>query len=152
MDASSNTGTVVALSGGTGGAKLVLGLSRILPAGNLIVIANTADDFEHLGLCISPDLDTLMYTLAGVADPIKGWGRGSETWQFMKALETLGGPTWFQVGDSDLATHIERTRRLAAGQLLSTVMDDFRRILGIPTRILPMSDDPIRTCIYTAQG
>lgn len=153
MDESSDeSGTVVALSGGIGGAKLVLGLSRVLPPGSVTAIANTGDDFEHLGLAISPDLDTLLYTLAGVADPIKGWGRSSETWQFMKALESLGGPTWFQLGDSDLATHIERTRRLAAGQTLTTVIDDFRCHLGIPTRIVPMSDDPVRTCIYTAQG
>ena len=147
-----NDGKVVALSGGIGGAKLVLGLSRVLAPGCLTVVANTGDDFEHLGLSISPDLDTVLYTLGGVADPIKGWGRSGETWTFMKALESLGGPTWFQLGDSDLATHVERTRRLAAGETLSTIIDDFRGRLGIASRLLPMSDDPVRTQVRTAKG
>src|SRR5436190_10394469 len=144
-----HSGSVIALSGGIGGAKLALGLSRILPPGTLTVIANTGDDFAHLGLAISPDIDTLLYTLAGVADHIKGWGRAAETWQFMKALEALGGPTWFQLGDSDIATHIERTRRLMAGESLSRVTDSFRHHLGIASRILPMSDDPVSTRIHT---
>src|ERR1700688_3581748 len=97
---------VVALSGGVGGAKLALGLSRIMPANELLVVANTGDDFEHLGLSISPDIDTLLYTLGGIADPVKGWGRKGETWTFMNALEALGGPVWFQLGDGDLATHV----------------------------------------------
>src|SRR5262249_60094901 len=105
---------VVTLSGGIGGAKLALGLSRIIDPVDLVVIANTGDDFEHLGLSISPDLDTLMYTLAGLDDPQRGWGRRDETWTFMAALEKLGGETWFQLGDGDLATHVERTRRLQA--------------------------------------
>ena len=100
-------GSVVALSGGIGGAKLALGLSRVVPPERLIVVANTGDDFEHLGLSISPDLDTLMYTLAGVNDPEKGWGRRDETWTFMAKLAALGGETWFQLGDGDLATHVE---------------------------------------------
>src|SRR5207244_4590146 len=98
-------GIVLALSGGIGGAKLALGLSRVLPPERLIVVANTGDDFEHLGLAISPDLDTLMYTLAGLSDPERGWGRRDETWTFMAALAALGGETWFQLGDGDLATH-----------------------------------------------
>lgn len=150
--AASATGTVVALSGGIGGAKLALGLSRVLAPGCLTVVANTGDDFEHLGLSISPDLDTLLYTLGGVADPDKGWGRRSETWTFMKALAALGGPAWFQLGDGDLATHVERTRRLAAGEALSTIMDDFRRRLGIASPLVPMSDDPVRTRVRTAEG
>lgn len=145
-------GQVVALSGGVGGAKLVVGLSRALEPGCLTVVANTGDDFEHLGLSVSPDLDTLLYTLGGIDDPVKGWGRRDETWTFMKALGLLGGPIWFQLGDGDLATHIERTRRLAAGEPLSAIMDDFRRRLGIASRILPMSDDPIRTKVRTAEG
>jgi LPPG:FO 2-phospho-L-lactate transferase len=145
-------GTVVALSGGIGGAKLVLGLSRVLPPGALTVVANTGDDFEHLGLSISPDIDTLLYTLAGLSDTARGWGRRDETWTFMKALGALGGETWFQLGDADLATHVERTRRLAAGEPLSAIIDDFRVRLGITARLLPMSDDAVRTKIRVDGG
>jgi LPPG:FO 2-phospho-L-lactate transferase len=144
--------SVVALSGGVGGAKLALGLSRILPAGDLIVIANTGDDFEHLGLAISPDIDTLMYVLAGMDDPERGWGRRDETWTFMQALAALGGETWFTLGDGDLATHVERTRRLRAGERLSHITGDFCRRLGIATRIIPMSDDKVRTRLRIAEG
>jgi len=139
------TSHVLALSGGIGGAKLALGLSRVLAPGQLTVVANTGDDFEHLGLAISPDLDTLLYTLAGLDDPVRGWGRRDESWAFMAAFEALGGETWFQLGDADLATHIERTRRLKAGDSLTAVTDDFRRKLGVGSRLLPMSDDPVRT-------
>jgi LPPG:FO 2-phospho-L-lactate transferase len=141
---------VLALSGGVGGAKLALGLYRILPPGTLTIVANTGDDFEHLGLAISPDLDTLLYTLSGNDNPELGWGRRGETWTFMAALEALGGATWFRLGDGDLATHIERTRRLAAGEKLSSITDDFRRRLGIAARLVPMSDDPVRTRLHTA--
>src|SRR3954463_10156124 len=105
VDSVPDTRPVLALSGGIGGAKLVLGLSRVLPPGALTVVANTGDDFEHLGLSISPDIDTLLYTLAGLSDTARGWGRRDETWTFMKALGALGGETWFQLGDADLATH-----------------------------------------------
>jgi LPPG:FO 2-phospho-L-lactate transferase len=145
-------GIVLALSGGIGGAKLALGLSRVLPPDRLIVVANTGDDFEHLGLSISPDLDTLMYTLAGLSDPDKGWGRRAETWTFMAALAALGGETWFQLGDGDLATHVERTRRLAAGEPLSRITEDFCRRLGVRPKILPMSDDGVRTRVRCAEG
>ena len=145
-------GYVLALSGGIGGAKLALGLNRVMPPERLIVVANTGDDFEHLGLAISPDLDTLMYTLAGLADPDKGWGRRAETWTFMAALGALGGETWFQLGDGDLATHVERTRRLAAGETLSRITADFCRRLGVVPRILPMSDDRVRTRLRCAEG
>lgn len=145
-------GRVVALSGGIGGAKLALGLYRVLPPESLTVIANTGDDFEHLGLMVSPDLDTLLYTLAGLDNPETGWGRRGETWTFMAALETLGGATWFKLGDGDLATHVERTRRLRAGESLGAVTDDFRRRLGIAARLLPMSDDPVRTRLLTDAG
>ena len=148
----SDSGRVLALSGGVGGAKLALGLYRILPPETLTVVANTGDDFEHLRLSISPDLDTLLYTLSGQANPELGWGRRDETWIFMAALERLGGETWFRLGDGDLATHIERTRRLAAGERLSSVIDDFRRRLGIAARLLPMSDDPVRTRLDTDRG
>ena len=144
--------SVVALSGGVGGAKLALGLARVLAPGELMVVANTGDDFEHLGLAISPDLDTLLYTLAGLDNPETGWGRRGETWTFMAALAALGGETWFRLGDGDLATHVERTRRLAAGEPLSVITDDFRRRLGIAARIVPMSDDRVRTRVSTDEG
>jgi LPPG:FO 2-phospho-L-lactate transferase len=143
---------VVALSGGIGGAKLALGLARIMAPADLLVVANTADDFEHLGLAISPDLDTLMYTLAGLDDPQRGWGRRDETWTFMAALAALGGETWFRLGDGDLAVHVERTRRLAAGESLSAITADFCRRLGVATRIVPMSDDRVRTRLRTNEG
>jgi LPPG:FO 2-phospho-L-lactate transferase len=145
-------GPVLALSGGVGGAKLALGLYRVLPSDTLTVVANTGDDFVHLGLSISPDLDTLLYTLAGEANPELGWGRRDETWSFMAALEKLGGDTWFRLGDGDIATHVERTRRLSDGQSLSAIIDHFRRQLGISARILPMSDDPVRTRLDTNHG
>lgn len=145
-------GPVLALSGGVGGAKLALGLYRVLPPGMLTVVANTGDDFEHLGLMVSPDLDTLLYTLSGQANPELGWGRRGETWTFMAALEALGGDTWFHLGDGDLATHVERTRRRDAGESLSAVMDGFRRRLGIEARLLPMSNDRVRTRLRTAQS
>jgi LPPG:FO 2-phospho-L-lactate transferase len=149
---SAQQGHVVALSGGIGGAKLVLGLSRIMPPADLLVIGNTSDDFEHLGLAVSPDLDTIMYTLAGLDDPQRGWGRRDETWTFMSALARLGGETWFQLGDGDLATHVERTRRLHAGESLSTITADFCRRLGIATRVVPMTDDAVRTRLETDRG
>ncbi|MFO1302161.1 MAG: 2-phospho-L-lactate transferase [Burkholderiales bacterium] len=143
---------VLALSGGIGGAKLALGLSRVLPDGALTVLANVGDDFEHLGLAICPDIDTLLYTLAGLADPERGWGRRDETWHFMAALEALGGPAWFRLGDADLALHVERTRRLAEGATLREVTETLRRRLGVASRILPASDDPVRTRLHTSQG
>ena len=136
-----------------GGAKLALGLARVLPGGDLVAIrVNTGDDFEHLGLAISPDIDTVMYTLAGLDDPQRGWGRRDETWTFMFALASLGGETWFRLGDGDLAVHIERTRRLRAGDTLSAITADFCRALGIAARICPMSDDPVRTRLDTDRG
>jgi LPPG:FO 2-phospho-L-lactate transferase len=144
--------SVVALSGGVGGAKLALGLYRSLPPDTLTVIANTGDDFEHLGLQISPDLDTLLYTLSGQDNPELGWGRRGETWTFMAALEALGGETWFRLGDGDLATHVERTRRRKSVESLSSIIDEFRRRLGINARLLAMSDDPVRTRLRTQEG
>jgi LPPG:FO 2-phospho-L-lactate transferase len=152
LSASGETGDgfVLALTGGIGGAKLCLGLQRVLPAGALRIIVNTGDDFEHLGLAISPDVDTTLYTLAGLANTEVGWGRQDETWSFMSVLETLGGPTWFRLGDGDLALHVERTRRLAAGETLTAVVADIARRFGIAARIMPMSDDPVRTMVLTA--
>src|SRR5947209_2356031 len=144
--------TVLALSGGVGGAKLALGLYRILAPDTLTIVANTGDDFEHLGLSISPDLDTLLYTLSDQDNPELGWGRRDETWTFMAALAALGGETWFRLGDGDLATHLERTRRLADGERLSAITAHFCRRLGIATRIVPVSDDAVRTRLRTTEG
>jgi LPPG:FO 2-phospho-L-lactate transferase len=143
-------GFVLALTGGVGGAKLCLGLQRVLPPGALRIIVNTGDDFEHLGLAISPDVDTTLYTLAGLANTELGWGRQDETWSFMSALATLGGPAWFRLGDGDLALHVERTRRLAAGETLTAIVADIARRFGIAARVMPMSDDPVRTIVRTA--
>ena len=146
------SGTCVALSGGVGGAKLALGLSRILAPAQLDIIVNTGDDFEHLGLMICPDLDTLTYTLAGLNNTETGWGRAGETWTFMTSLGALGGESWFQLGDGDLAIHVERTRRLAAGKPLSRVTAELTARLGIEFSVIPMSDDPVRTFVETAAG
>ncbi len=143
---------VLALCGGIGGAKLALGLYRYLAPGTLTVAVNTGDDFEHLGLHISPDIDTVLYTLSGIDSPETGWGRANETWTFMAALETLGGETWFRLGDGDLALHVERTRRLRAGESLTKVCDAFARSFELNARILPMSDDPLRTVVETPEG
>jgi LPPG:FO 2-phospho-L-lactate transferase len=146
------TGHVVALCGGVGGAKLAQGLGMALPPEELSIVVNTGDDFRHLGLCISPDLDSVMYALAGLSDPVRGWGRRNETWTFMEALEGLGGEIWFQLGDGDLAMHVERTWRLAQGAPLSNVTAHLCRALGIAIRVLPMSDDPVRTRVRTDEG
>lgn len=143
---------IIALSGGIGGAKLALGLSRVLPAEELLIIANTGDDFEHYGLSICPDTDTLLYTLAGLDNPKLGWGRADESWAFMETLASLGGADWFRLGDRDLALHVLRSHRLRAGDSLSAITDDVRQRLSIGPRILPMSDDPVRTKIGTDRG
>jgi LPPG:FO 2-phospho-L-lactate transferase len=147
-----SSGSVVVLSGGAGGAKLVEGLYRILAPGMLTVIVNTGDDFRHLGLWISPDVDTTLYTLAGLADPERGWGRCDESWNFMKALAELGGETWFKLGDRDLALHVERTRRGQAGESLSAITAALAQALGVRARVLPMSDDTVATLIETDAG
>jgi len=143
---------VVALAGGVGGARLVDGLAQLLPGEDLTVVVNTGDDFEHLGLTICPDLDTVCYTLAGLANPETGWGQARETWNALDSLACLGGPTWFRVGDKDLGTHLERTRRIRAGQCLSQVTRHFCRSWGIHLTVLPMSNDPVRTRVYTEEG
>lgn len=149
---SSSKGVVLALSGGVGGAKLALGLARCLSADELIIVANTADDFEHMGLSISPDLDTVMYTLAGINDPVRGWGLADESFHMMDSLARLGGETWFQLGDRDLATHFERSRLLASGANLSEVTATLCRQLNVSHRLLPMTDDAVRTVVKTAEG
>jgi LPPG:FO 2-phospho-L-lactate transferase len=143
---------ILALAGGVGGAKLARGLADILAPDELTVVVNTGDDFEHLGMHISPDLDTVMYTLAGINDPSRGWGIAEETWNFMQGLEALGGETWFRLGDRDLATHVERTRRLSAGESLGAVTRALCASLGIRHCITPMSDDPVRTLVHTVEG
>lgn len=143
---------VLAISGGIGGAKLALGLYRELPPDSLMVVCNTGDDFEHLGLTVSPDVDTVIYTLAGIANPDTGWGRAGETWSFMAALERLGGETWFRLGDADLATHVERTRRLAAGETPVGICAHLCRRLGVRARVLPMCDARVRTIVLSDAG
>lgn len=147
-----STCATLALSGGVGGAKLSLGLAESLPAGDLHVLVNTGDDFEHIGLHICPDIDTHLYTLSGRANTTQGWGIEGETWQAMEALEELGGETWFQLGDRDLATHLWRTRQLADGRGLTEVTAELAQRLGVKTRVFPMSDAPVRTTVHTAQG
>jgi LPPG:FO 2-phospho-L-lactate transferase len=143
---------IVALAGGVGGAKLAHGLAQILPPEDLTVIVNTGDDFEHLGLTICPDLDTVCYTLAGLANPDTGWGRANETWNTISNIEQLGGPNWFRLGDQDFGTHIERTRRLKDGQSLSQVTKDFCEAWKIKQTVLPMTDSPVRTIVNTDEG
>ena len=144
--------SILALSGGVGGAKLVSGLADILPPGELVVLSNTGDDFEHLGLHISPDIDSVFYALAGWNDEERGWGRSGETWQCMAALGQIGGETWFNLGDQDLALHLERTRRLRAGETLTAATQSLCEAAGIATRIMPMSDTPVPTIVHTADG
>ena len=143
---------IVALAGGVGGAKLAHGLAQILAPEDLTIIVNTGDDFEHLGLYICPDLDTVCYTLAGLANPETGWGRVNETWNTIANIEKLGGPNWFRLGDQDFGTHLERTRRLKEGQLLSQVTKDFCAAWGIKHTILPMTNSPVRTMVDTDEG
>lgn len=142
----------IALAGGVGGAKLALGLTKTLPPEDLTVVVNSGDDFDHLGLRICPDLDTVMYTLAGIANADIGWGLQGETWNFLSALDQLGGETWFRLGDRDLATHIERTRKLSAGEPLSAITADFAARLGIRHCITPVTDDDVRTVVNTTEG
>jgi LPPG:FO 2-phospho-L-lactate transferase len=147
----SGEGRVVALCGGVGGAKLAAGLARVLGE-RLVVVVNTADDFEHLGFAISPDIDTVLYTLGGRADKERGWGRADESWRFLSALGELGGETWFQLGDLDLALHVLRTQTLLAGRTLTAIVGEVARRFDIRSTILPMSDDPIRTIVETPEG
>jgi LPPG:FO 2-phospho-L-lactate transferase len=144
--------SILALSGGVGGAKLALGLADCLPARELAVLVNTGDDFTHLGLHISPDIDTLLYTLSGRNNETLGWGLAGESWQAMDALEQLGGETWFRLGDRDLATHLWRTQALAAGHTLSGVTASLAERMGVVCAVYPMSDDPVRTIVHGPGG
>jgi LPPG:FO 2-phospho-L-lactate transferase len=146
------SGHVLALSGGVGGAKLAAGLCAVLPPERLTIVVNTGDDFEHLGLTICPDLDSVTYTLAGLNDTVRGWGLADETWQAMAMLSRLGGPDWFNLGDRDLGLHLTRAMHLRAGESLSEVTEKLTRQLGILHKIVPMSDDPVRTQVQADEG
>ena len=143
---------ILALSGGVGGAKLSWGLDQIAAKDTLTIIANTGDDFTHLGLYISPDSDTLIYTLAGVNDPEKGWGRADETWKMHSALGELGLENWFQIGDKDLALHFYRNELREKGLRLTEITQSIAQQFGLKSRILPMSDDPVLTIIESDIG
>jgi len=143
---------ITALAGGVGGAKLADGLAYLLAPGELVVIVNTGDDFVHYGLYICPDLDTVTYTLAGIANEKTGWGRKNETWNAFESIENLGGSTWFQLGDRDLGLHLERSQRLYEGESLSQITAEFCREFGIHNRILPMCDKPVPTLVETDKG
>lgn len=144
-------GRVIALCGGVGGAKLAAGLANLLGE-RLTVVVNTGDDFEHLGLTVCPDIDTVLYTLSGLANRELGWGRADESWNFMETLAALGGETWFRLGDRDLALHVERTQALASGVPLTDFIARVAARLGIAGAILPMCDEPVRTMVDTAEG
>ncbi len=152
MSAPADGGHVLALSGGVGGAKLAAGLAAVLPPGRLTIAVNTGDDFEHLGLTICPDIDSVVYALAGLNDTVRGWGIIDESWRTMERLGALGEATWFNLGDRDMAMHLARSWRLRAGESLSDVTARLTRELGIAARVVPMSDDPVRTQVETAQG
>lgn len=145
-------GDIVVLTGGVGGAKLVRGLCLALPPERVCAIVNTGDDFRHMGLHVSPDIDTLLYTLSGKSNQAQGWGRENETWTFMEAAGSLGAPKWFNLGDGDLALHVLRSARLAEGAKLSAVVADFAAAWGIKARMLPMSDDLVATVVDTEEG
>ena len=143
---------ILAITGGVGGAKLALGLSKILNPDELLFLVNTGDDFQHLGLQISPDLDSLLYALSGKNNPELGWGRANETWTCISELEELGADSWFRLGDRDLALHLVRTQMLNQGATLQNVADRLSESLGIDHRIAPMSNDKISTTVNTPNG
>jgi LPPG:FO 2-phospho-L-lactate transferase len=144
--------SVTVLTGGVGGAKLALGLTSLLGGDQVTAIVNTGDDFTHLGLAVSPDIDTLLYTLSGKANAVQGWGREGESWNFMAALRSLGGEDWFQLGDGDLALHVLRTARLRTGEGLAGIVADFAAAWDISAKILPMTENPVRTTLGTDEG
>ena len=148
----SDAGHILALSGGVGGAKLAAGLAAVLPPERLTVAVNTGDDFEHLGLTICPDVDSVVYALAGLNDTVRGWGVADESWRTMERLGALGEATWFNLGDRDMAMHLARSWRLRAGETLSQVTSRLAGALGIAHSVTPMSDAPIRTQVETAAG
>ncbi len=143
---------VTALAGGVGGAKLLVGLDKVLQPGHLTAIVNTGDDFSQFGLHISPDLDSVCYALAGLADLLHGWGRKDETWHTLEELRRIGAPDWFALGDKDVAWHLERRRLLDSGETLTQVTAHFCKIFGIQSQILPMCDEAAPTLIKTKEG
>src|SRR5664280_2977907 len=143
---------VVALAGGVGGAKLALGLQLVVAPGDLSVVVNTGDDQEFHGLLVCPDHDTVLYTLAGLADRERGWGLAGETWAAADQLARLGEPTWFAIGDRDLALHVHRTRRARDAERLTLIALDVAARLGVASRILPMADEPVRTRVRTGSS
>jgi LPPG:FO 2-phospho-L-lactate transferase len=142
---------IAALAGGVGGAKLAQGLAEILNPADLSIIVNTGDDFEHFGLYISPDVDTVCYTLAGIANPDTGWGIAADTFQTFTALTRFGAPNWFKLGDIDLATHLERTRLLDQGESLTNITHHMCRKLGVTHSVLPMTDERVSTWVDTEE-
>lgn len=144
--------TLLALTGGVGGAKLALGLTHVLKPDEVQFLVNVGDDFEHLGLPISPDIDTLLYTLAGLSNRDQGWGRAGESWSTMEALEHMGGETWFRLGDKDIALHLLRRSLLNSGLSLTQVVEHVAKKFGIAHSVLPVSDDPIRTVVQCELG
>lgn len=148
----SGDGPIVVLTGGVGGAKLVLGLTQVVPAESVTVIVNTGDDFRHMGLPVCPDLDTLLYTLSGKSNRAQGWGREGESWAFMAAAKSLGAPDWFALGDGDLALHVLRGEASARGVPLSQITARFASAWNVRTHMLPMSDDPVATIVDTDEG
>jgi len=145
-------GTIAALAGGVGASKLLLGLYEVTDPQTLTIIVNTGDDIVLHGLKISPDLDIVTYTLAGIVDPVKGWGIRGETFHVLERLAVLGRANWFNLGDRDLATHIDRTAKLAEGRTLAEATDSIRTALGVKSRILPMSNQPVPTIIDSSEG
>lgn len=143
---------ILTLAGGIGAARFLDGLTRVVPPGEVYIIGNTADDTEIYGLHISPDLDTVVYTLAGLANPVEGWGIHNDTFESLAALGRLGEEVWFQLGDRDLATHIFRTNQLRSGARLSAVTAQMVKKLGVRSSVVPMSDDPVRTIVQTSGG
>jgi len=143
---------IVALSGGVGGAKLADGLAKNLQPEDFFVIVNTGDDFDHLGLRICPDLDTVCYSLAGLSNPDTGWGRSGDTWNCLSEIRKLDGPDWFRLGDSDIGTHLVRTFRLARGEPLSAVVSSFCDLWGIQVEVLPMTNERVLTRVLTQDG
>jgi len=143
---------ILALAGGVGGSRFANGLAQCLSASDLVIAVNTGDDFEHLGLLVSPDLDTVMYTLAGQNNPATGWGLANESWHFMDALGKLGGETWFRLGDRDLATHVQRTQGMREGHTLSEVTSQLCAGFGVVHSLFPMSDQCVATFLDTNWG
>ena len=144
--------TVAVLSGGVGGARFLRGLVAVVPEEDVTVVGNVGDDLEVLGLHVSPDLDSVLYTLAGLADDERGWGRAGETWDALETVARLGGESWFRLGDRDLGLHLVRTELLRSGSALSEVTARLTRAVGVGTTLLPATDDPLRTFVETAAG